>query len=98
MKDSKSKQETAKYTYEEYVRDPIACGYTLIEKNGEQFYSKTYKYDNCTVVVNRPVLTPEERKKREKQLENALDSIYRDMFRRDPELADRLLAKESNEE
>lgn len=98
MKDSKSKQETVKYTYEDYVRDPIACGYTLIEKDGEQFYSKTYEYGSCTVVVNRPVLTPEERKKREQQIMNGVANIYRDMFRRDPELANRLLAQESNEE
>ena len=98
MKDSKSKQETVKHTYEEYVRDPIACGYTLIEKDGEQFYSKTYKYDNCTVVVNRPVLTPEERKKREKQIMSTIDRIYRDMYNRDPELANKLFTSEPDEE
>ena len=98
MKDSKSTQETVKYTYEEYVRDPIACGYTLIEKDGEQFYSKTYKHGNCTIIVNRPVLTPEERKKREQQIMNAVASIYRDMYRRDPELANRLFTCEEDKE
>ena len=97
MKDSKSKQETVKHTYEDYVRDPIACGYTLIEKDGEQFYSKTYEYGSCTVVVNRPVLTLEERKKREQQIMNGVASVYRDIYRRDPELANRLFTSETEE-
>ena len=96
MEDSKLKPE-AEYTYEDYVRDPIACGYTLVEKDGEPFYSKTYKYDNCTVVVNRPVLTPEERKKREKQIADAVASMYRNIYSRDPELANRLFTSETDE-
>lgn len=75
MNDSKSNQEVAKHSYEEYVRDPIACGYTLIEKDGEQYYSKTIRHGSCTITINRPVLTPEERKKREKQMSDSLSRI-----------------------
>ena len=75
MEDSKSNQKVAEHSYEDYVRDPIACGYTLIEKEGEQFYSKTFKLDKATVILNRPVLTEEERKKREERVLDAL-KIY----------------------
>ena len=78
MDDLKSpKQEVTKHTYEEYLRDPIACGYTLVEENGKQYYSKTMKHDNYTATILRPVLTDEERKKREKQVEVALSRFFR---------------------
>ena len=86
MKDSKFKQENDKYTYEEYVRDPIACGYTLIEKDGKQYYTKT----ESSGTIIRPVLTPEERAKREQAIINTLESIYRELLQTDPELADQL--------
>ena len=98
MKESKSNQAVDKYSYDEYVRDPIACGYTLIEKNGKQFYSRTIKNGNCTIVLNRPVLTPEERKKREQQIMDGIAKVFQDIYRRDPELANRLFTCEPDEE
>ena len=94
MNDSKPKQET----YEDYERNPIACGYTLIEKNGEQFYSKTIKGDGYTVIVNRPVLTPEDKSKREKQVMDTVVNVYKEVYRSDPELADRLFTRKVEEE
>ena len=84
-KDSKSNQEVVKHSYEEYVRDPIACGYTLIEEDGEQFYSKTIKHDNCTIILDRPVLTPEERKKREEHFAAVAESVLSEYYRRKAE-------------
>lgn len=84
MQDSKSNQEVDKDPYEEYVRDPIACGYKLIEKDGKQYYSKTFKHDNVTITLNRPVFTPTERKKREKEI---MDGLCR-VFRNHPELCE----------
>ena len=97
MKDSKSKQETDKCSYEDYVRDPIACGYTLVEKDGEQFYSKTIKGDGYTVILERPVLTPEERKRREQEVKDTLVNVYRELYSLDPELAN-LLTKKTDKE
>lgn len=77
MDDNKlSNQEVTKHTYEEYLRDPIACGYTLVEENGKQYYSKTIKHGKYTATILRPVLTEEERKKREKQIEFTLSRLY----------------------
>ena len=42
-------------------------GWTRSEtKSG--YLSKTLKYNNCTIIINRPFLTPEEQKKREKEV------------------------------
>lgn len=38
----------------------------------EGYYTKTIKVGNCTVEINRPILTPEEQKKREDQVIEAL--------------------------
>lgn len=44
------------------------------------YLTKTLKYKNCTIVVNRPIFTPEEQKKQEQQvcrnLERALQGYY----------------------
>lgn len=85
MNDSESNQEVVKHSYEEYVRDPIACGYTLIEKDGEQYYSKTIRYGNCTIIINRPVLTPEERKKREDYIAEVAGRVLSEYYRRKAE-------------
>ena len=38
----------------------------------EGYRTKTIKVGNCTVELNRPILTPEEQKRREKQIIEAL--------------------------
>lgn len=36
------------------------------------YYTKTIKVGNCTVEINRPILTPDEQKRRENQVIEAL--------------------------
>ena len=36
------------------------------------YYTKTIKVGNCTIEINRPILTPEEQKRREEQVIEAL--------------------------
>ena len=38
----------------------------------EGYRTKTIKVGNCTVEINRPILTPEEQKRRENQVIEAL--------------------------
>lgn len=38
----------------------------------EGYRTKVIKVGNCTVEINRPILTPEEQKRREKQVIEAL--------------------------
>ena len=38
----------------------------------EGYRTKVLKVGNCTVEINRPILTPEEQKRREKQVIEAL--------------------------
>lgn len=39
----------------------------------EGYRTKVIKVGNCTVEINRPILTPEEQKRREKQVIEALE-------------------------
>ena len=32
------------------------------------YLTKTLKHNNCTIIINRPILSPEEQKKREAQV------------------------------
>ena len=53
----------------------VACsivpdGWSVGHHNG--YYTKTIKVGNCTVEINRPILTPEEQKRREDQVIEAL--------------------------
>lgn len=45
------------------------------ERPGYRF--KTLKYENCTINIYRPILTPEEAAKREKEVMDALEPIMR---------------------
>lgn len=38
----------------------------------EGYRTKTIKMGNCTIEIHRPILTPEEQRKREKQIIDAL--------------------------
>lgn len=42
------------------------------------FRTKTIKVGNCTVEINRPILTPDEQKRREKQIIEALKCFGRE--------------------
>lgn len=42
------------------------------------FRTKTIKVGNCTVEINRPILTPEEQKRREKLIIEALKCFGRE--------------------
>ena len=44
----------------------------------EGYYTKILKVGNCTVEVNRPILTPEEQKRREDQVIEALKRFGKD--------------------
>lgn len=52
-------------------------GWTISEtKPG--YATKTMKYENCTIIVNRPILSPEEQKKREEEVSLGLAMVLRD--------------------
>lgn len=42
------------------------------------YRTKTIKVGNCTVEINRPILTDEERLKREEEVKNALRSFWKE--------------------
>ena len=37
------------------------------------YLAKTLKYNNCTITINRPLLTPDEQKKREAQVAQKME-------------------------
>ncbi len=41
------------------------------------YRTKIIKYGNCTIEINRPILTPEERQKREAEVIRALSNLGR---------------------
>ena len=55
-------------------------GWTVSEKD-PGYLTKTIQYGNCTIIINRPNLSPSEEKKREEQValyvSNALRSYLR---------------------
>ena len=42
-----------------------------------EYTTKTIQVGNCTVIIQRPILTEEERKKAEEKVIQALMSIYK---------------------
>ena len=44
------------------------------------YYTKIIKVGNCTAEVNRPILTPEEQKRREQQVIEALKSFGKELY------------------
>ena len=60
-----------------YDEEAKKNGWTISEtKPG--YATKTLKFENCTVIVNRPILSPEEQKKREEEVGNGLAMVLRD--------------------
>jgi hypothetical protein len=41
------------------------------------YRTKTIKYGNCTIEINRPILTDEERLKREEEVKQAMRSFWK---------------------
>ena len=52
-------------------------GWTVSETN-PGYLTKTMKYKNCAIIINRPILTPEEQKKREEEVGRGLSFALRD--------------------
>ena len=64
--------------------EAIRNGWTLSEtKPGYATKTMVFNIDNSTVtaIVNRPILTPEEQKKREEQVRIGLERCMRDYYR-----------------
>ena len=60
-----------------YDEEAIKNGWTISEtKPG--YATKTVQYKNCTIIINRPILTPDEQKKREEEVSLGLAMAYRD--------------------
>ena len=50
----------------------------VISETKPGYATKTMQYKNCTIIVNRPILSPEEQKKREEQVATELSYVLRD--------------------
>ena len=46
------------------------------------YRTKTLQYGSCTIIINRPILEPEEQKKREQQVCRGVELGLRDYFKR----------------
>ena len=68
--------------------------WTIVMKDGKDFRMKTIQQGTVTINIYRPILTEEERKKREEQIINVISRIFRDIHKRDPELYMRLTSSE----
>ena len=64
-----------------YDEEARRNGWTVSEtKPG--YATKTMQYQNCTIIVNRPILSPEEQKKREDEVSEGLALVLRDYVSR----------------
>lgn len=54
----------------------IPAGWSVGHHDG--YYTKTIRVENCTVEVNRPILPPEEQKRREDRVIEALKCFGKD--------------------
>lgn len=43
----------------------------------EGYRTKTVKVGNCTIEINRPILTPEEQRRREEAVKQAMMNFFR---------------------
>ena len=46
------------------------------------YRTKTLQYGSCTIIINRPILEPEEQKNREQQVCRGVELGLRDYFKR----------------
>ena len=64
-----------------YDEEARRNGWTVSEtKPG--YATKTMQYKNCTIIVNRPILSQEEQKKREDEVSEGLALVLRDYVSR----------------
>ena len=64
-----------------YDEEARRNGWTVSEtKPG--YATKTRQYKNCTIIVNRPILSQEEQKKREDEVSEGLALVLRDYVSR----------------
>ena len=65
--------------------DVLKTGWVVSEKK-PGYLAKTLQHGNCTITINRPILTPEEQKKREEEVSWGLAMALRDyVFRKERE-------------
>ena len=46
------------------------------------YRTKTLQYGSCTIIINRPILEPEEQKRREQQVCRGVELGLRDYYKR----------------
>ena len=46
------------------------------------YRTKTLQHGNCTITINRPILSPEEQKKREDQVTRGVELALRNYYKR----------------
>ena len=51
--------------------------WTIVKKDGKDYRMKTLTHGNATINIYRPILTEQERKKREKEIMETLARILR---------------------
>lgn len=59
-----------------YDEEARRNGWTLSETKPE-YATKTMKHGNCTIIINRPILSPAEQKKREEEVSRNLSNALR---------------------
>ena len=60
-----------------YDEEARRNGWTVSETD-PGYLTKTVKYKNCTIIIERPILNPAEQKKREEQVSRGLATVLRD--------------------
>ena len=50
----------------------------VISEADPGYATKTLQHNNCTIIINRPILSPAEQKKREEQVSRELSYALRD--------------------
>ena len=61
--------------------EALKNGWTVSETD-PGYLTKTFKHNNCTIIVNRPILTPEEQKKREEEVCRGVELGLRNYLKR----------------
>lgn len=54
----------------------------IVSETKPGYRTKTLQYGSCTIIINRPILEPEEQKKREQQVCRGVELGLRDYYKR----------------